>query len=85
VTCKPKGTKKVRVTCTVQLAGATGNVNATLLRGGRVVSRTSTHARAGAASLRLARRHLSPGRYRLRLTYTVGGKRTTVSRRVSIH
>ena len=50
----------MHVTCTVQLAGATGSVRAALLRGDHVVARTSTHARAGAASLRHARRHASP-------------------------
>jgi hypothetical protein len=76
VTCTPKKAKrgKVRVVCTVKLAGASA-VRAAFKQNGRTVA----SRRGRSISARLAR-----GTYRLELTYRERGHRKTVVRRVRI-
>jgi hypothetical protein len=70
VTCTPGKAKggKVKVTCSVKLAGASA-VRATFKRDGRAVAAGSGRT----LSVRLER-----GRYTLVLRYRSGGRRTTV-------
>jgi hypothetical protein len=87
VTCvagKPKG-GKVKVVCKVKLATAAraSRVRAVFKRGNRVVAAARITRRAGSVSVR-APRHLARGRYRLVVSYTVHGHRTTVAQRVRV-
>ena len=88
VTCKPAKGKgkaaKVQVTCTVQLAGATGSVRAALLHGKQVVARGRAAMHGGEAALRLDKPRAATGRYALRLRLSVAGKRVTIRRDVRL-
>jgi Ca2+-binding RTX toxin-like protein len=86
VACKPVKAKgvKVSVSCSVRLAGrsASGRVRAALVRGGRVVA--TARGRLGARAIRLRPHATSHGRYTVRITVTVDGRRTRLERRVVI-
>jgi hypothetical protein len=62
VTCRPVGTKKVKVTCTVRLA--TARTTSLRLVRGRTLYATGRVSKSGATSLRRTR-PLTPGRYTL--------------------
>jgi hemolysin type calcium-binding protein len=90
VTCTPAKGKgkaaKVTVTCSVKLAAAArARVRASFMRGARVVAaaRGVRHS-DGAISLRVRRGQMARGRYNLVLSFTVDGRRTTVTQRIRI-
>ncbi len=86
VSCKPVKGKgraaKVSVVCSVRAAtSATGRVRALLVRGDHVVARD--HGRLGSRSITL-RPHRAHGRYTVRISVTVDGRRTTLRQRVQV-
>jgi Ca2+-binding RTX toxin-like protein len=88
VSCKPAKAKrtKVSVSCSVRLAAssASGRVRAALVRGGRVLATDRTRVGAGAIRLRPSGARLAPGRYTVRVSVTVDGRRTRLRQRVEI-
>ena len=82
VTCKVKGKK---VTCAVKLATTSraSRVRGVFKRGDRVVAAARVSRRGGNVSVKPGRR-LARGRYRLEITYTVDGHKTTVKQRVRV-
>jgi Ca2+-binding RTX toxin-like protein len=85
VTCKAaKG--KPKVVCTVKLAAAArASVRGVFRRGGKVIARTSGRTRpSGRIALRVGRNELRRGAYRLVLTFTRHGHRTTVTQRIRV-
>jgi Ca2+-binding RTX toxin-like protein len=82
VTCKVKGKK---VTCSVKLATTSraSRVRGVFKRSGRVVASARVSRRGGGVSVEPGRR-LARGRYRLVITYTVDGHKTTVRQRVRV-
>jgi hypothetical protein len=71
------------VICSVRMAATTasGRVRAALVRGDHVVARD--RGRLGSASIRLRPRR-ARGRYTVRVTVTVAGRRTTLEQRIRV-
>ena len=90
MTCTPAKGKgaaaKVKVTCSIKLAAAAhARVRASFMRGARVVAAASgvRHSNGG-ISLRVRRAQIARGRYNLVLSFTVDGRRTTVTQRIRV-
>ena len=76
----------MKITCSVKLAAAAhARVRASFMRGARVVAaaRGVRHSDGG-ISLRVRRGKMARGRYNLVLSFTVDGRRTTVTQRIRI-
>jgi hypothetical protein len=83
VTCSPKGTKKVKVTCRVVLAASrAARARWRLAQGEHVVARGVAMLRHGEAGLDL--RGVRPGRYVLSVRYRKSGRAVTVRRTIRI-
>ena len=80
-----QGQGQGKVTCAVKLATAAraSRVRGVFKRGDRVVAAARVSRRGGPCRSGPCRR-LARGRYRLVLTYTVDGHRTTVRQRVRV-
>jgi hypothetical protein len=86
VSCKPVKGKgraaKVSVVCSVRAGtSATGRVRALLVRGDHVVARD--HGRLGSRPITLRPRR-AHGRYTVRISVTVDGRRTMLRQRVRV-